>query len=82
MLCVVATLVMVSPYQGKVNGILTLAGQQTKKPEYDKEKTQSAPPRGHMCVEGQVVIQFGGCVVWSLALFLFIGERRMRSGLL
>jgi len=50
---------MVSPYQGKVNGILTLAGQQTKKPEYDKEKTQSAPPRGHMCVEGQVVIQSG-----------------------
>lgn len=35
-----------------------------------------------MCVEGQVVIQFGGCVVWSLALFLFIGERRMGGGLL
>ena len=38
-LCLVATLVMVSPYQGKVNGILTLAGQQAKKPEYDKKKT-------------------------------------------
>ena len=38
-LCLVATLVMVSPYQGKVNGILTLAGQQTKKPEYDTKKT-------------------------------------------
>ena len=60
LLCLVATLVMVSPYQGKVNGILTLAGQQTKKPEYDKEKTQLAPPRGHTCVEGQVVIRFWG----------------------
>ena len=79
MLCLVSTLVMVSPYQGKVNGILTLAGQQTKKPEYDKKRRPCPSTRCY-------VRRGAGCyTVWvglGLVLFLFIGERRMRGGLL
>ena len=81
MLCLVATLVMVSPYQGKVNGILTLAGQQTKKPEYDTKKTP-LPLHAVLRAWRGRLFTVRSCVVWSLALFLFISERGMRGGLL
>lgn len=79
MLCLVATLVMVSPYQGKVNGILTLAGQQAKKPEYDTKKT---PLPLHAVFRAWRGRSFYGVGWPRLVLFLFISERRMRGGLM
>ena len=79
MLCLVSTLVMVSPYQGKVNGILTLAGQQTKKPEYDIKKTPLPLHAVLRTWRGRSLYGVG----WPrLVLFLFISERRMRGALL
>ena len=85
-LCLVATLVMVSPYQGKVNGILTLAGQQAKKPEYDKKKTPCPSTRCYMRGGAGRYTVLGG-TVRGLALFLLIGGLfrfmfRMRGGLM